>query len=107
MRYADDPFWKRLRWILFIFFWALWAAMLIGAILIIVYAPKCAAPTPLVWYKQGPLVTVDGAESDDQISAIESFGAKGVIYALEPAETYFVDTELVENKIKAIIESFK
>lgn len=42
MKYANDPFWIRLRWLLFILFWALWVAMLAGAIVIIVMAPKCA-----------------------------------------------------------------
>jgi hypothetical protein len=42
MKYANDPFWVRLRWFLFVLFWALWVAMLVGAIVIIVFAPKCA-----------------------------------------------------------------
>lgn len=49
MKYANDPFWVRLRWIFFILFWFLWIAMLAGAILIILKAPKCSAPTPLPW----------------------------------------------------------
>lgn len=49
MKFANDPFWVRLRWIFFILFWALWIAMLAGAILIIVKAPKCAAPVALSW----------------------------------------------------------
>ena len=28
MKYANDPYWVRLRWILFILFWVIWAAML-------------------------------------------------------------------------------
>lgn len=47
LKYANDPFWVKLRWILFILFWGVWIAMLAGAISIIVFAPKCAAPTPL------------------------------------------------------------
>jgi len=42
MKYANDPFWVKLRWFLFILFWILWVAMLAGAIVIIVLAPKCA-----------------------------------------------------------------
>lgn len=107
MKYANDPFWVRLRWILFVFFWALWVAMLVGAILIIVYAPKCAAPTNLVWWKQGPLVTIDGDETVEKINEIKRFGAKGVIYSLDPKKTYFVDTADVEDNIKMIVEKFK
>lgn len=50
MKYANDPFWVRLRWILFISFWLLWALMLLGAILIIYAAPKCSPPPPKTWY---------------------------------------------------------
>lgn len=42
MKYANDPFWVRLRWFLFILFWVLWIAMLVGAIVIIILAPRCA-----------------------------------------------------------------
>lgn len=49
MKFANDPFWVRLRWIFFILFWALWVAMLAGAILIIIRAPKCSAPVALSW----------------------------------------------------------
>lgn len=45
MRYANDPFWVRLRWFLFILFWLIWGAMLAVAIAIIVLAPKCASTT--------------------------------------------------------------
>lgn len=41
MKYANDPFWVRLRWALFFLFWLVWLAMLAGAIFIIVMAPKC------------------------------------------------------------------
>lgn len=49
MKFANDPFWVRLRWFLFILFWLLWAGMLIGAIMIIYAAPKCESPEPKSW----------------------------------------------------------
>jgi len=107
MKYANDPFWVKLRWLLFILFWAMWIAMLLGAIAIIVYAPKCAAPTPLVWWKKGPLITISGNEDADEITKIKEFNAKGVVYELSGDETYFVDTPLVENKIKKLVEDYK
>lgn len=51
MKYANDPFWQRLRWIFFISFWLLWAAMLAGAVWIILKAPKCSVAKPLPWYE--------------------------------------------------------
>jgi hypothetical protein len=71
MKFANDPFWIRLRWFLFISFWLLWVAMLAGAVTIIVMAPKCAAPAPLKWWEQSPLYQVfvpsfkDGEETQD------------------------------------------
>lgn len=48
--YANDPFWVRLRWILFILFWVGWLAMLVSAIVIIVLAPRCPTRPDLKWY---------------------------------------------------------
>lgn len=94
MKFANDPFWVRLRWSLFISFWLLWVAMLAGAVTIIVMAPKCAAPAPLKWWEQSPLYQVfvpafkDGEETQDgigdlkglqsKLDYIEDLGVKGV-----------------------------
>ncbi|KAF7638290.1 Aamy domain-containing protein [Meloidogyne graminicola] len=40
-QYRNDPFWKTIRYTLFIVFWLIWLAMFIGAILIVVLSPKC------------------------------------------------------------------
>ncbi|XP_065562925.1 probable maltase [Artemia franciscana] len=49
MKIANQPFWVRLRWTLFILFWLSWIGMIAGAIGIIVITPKCS-PRP-VWQK--------------------------------------------------------
>ncbi|CAH2045967.1 unnamed protein product, partial [Iphiclides podalirius] len=69
LRYADDPFWVRLRWFMFILFWALWLCMLAGAVAIIVRAPKCPPPPPKTWFQKGPLVDMTSAESFDSLGA--------------------------------------
>lgn len=107
MKYANDPFWVKLRWVLFLLFWAVWIAMLLGAIAIIVYAPKCAAPTPLVWWKKGPLLTITGNETPGEIEEIKKFGTKGVIYPLDGKDTYFVDDKSIEKRIKDVIAGYK
>ncbi|XP_036323680.1 4F2 cell-surface antigen heavy chain isoform X1 [Rhagoletis pomonella] len=108
MKYANDPFWVRLRWIFFIGFWAIWAAMLICAILIIVDAPKCAAPEPLQWYKRGLLAKFDAFEaSASNIESAKRVEASGVIYELPPALTYLVREPAVEEKIKDIVANYK
>merc|ERR1711970_1273398 len=51
MKYADEPFWRRLRWILFILFWVGWLAMLVTAVVIIAVAPRCPPRPDLKWYQ--------------------------------------------------------
>lgn len=58
MKYANDPFWVRLRWALFILFWAIWVGMLVGAIVIVVTAPKCISIPKKCWEKS-PMVHID------------------------------------------------
>jgi len=55
MQFANDPFWVRLRWVLFILFWIIWVAMLVASIVIIVYAPKCPSPEAKQWWQKGPI----------------------------------------------------
>ncbi|XP_017883061.1 neutral and basic amino acid transport protein rBAT isoform X2 [Ceratina calcarata] len=73
MKFANDPFWIRLRWFLFIAFWLLWAAMLGGAIAIVVMAPKCAAPKPKEWWEKSPIIQLDPLEtSTHDLKGVES-----------------------------------
>ncbi|XP_058820830.1 neutral and basic amino acid transport protein rBAT [Topomyia yanbarensis] len=106
MKFANDPFWIRLRWFLFVLFWGLWIAMLAGAIYIIMDAPKCAAPVALKWWQEGPLVQIDERDYKNQAETVKRYGAKGVIYELSADETYLVNTASVENKIKELVGTF-
>lgn len=63
MKFVNDPFWVKLRWVLFIGFWLLWAAMLAGAIAIIVMAPKCSAPEPKKLWEESPIVQLDNLDN--------------------------------------------
>lgn len=68
MKYANDPFWVRLRMALFVLFWLLWVAMLVGAVAIIVLTPRCAPPPQLAWWQSSPVYNVKVsfyADSDD------------------------------------------
>jgi alpha-glucosidase len=58
MKYANDPFWVRLRMFLFILFWVVWIAMLIGAIVIIAVAPKCPPTSSLPWWQKTTIYQV-------------------------------------------------
>lgn len=74
MKFANDPFWVRLRWALFILFWLLWAAMLAGAVAIIVMAPKCSAPEPKKLWEESPIVQLDASDDSfgDDLKGLES-----------------------------------
>jgi len=58
MNYADDPFWVKLRWSLFGLFWVLWAAMLVGAIVIVVTTPGCPPLPSRQWWQKGAVYQV-------------------------------------------------
>lgn len=72
MKFANDPFWVRTRWFLFILFWLLWLAMLAGAIAIIVLAPKCAPPTPREWWEQSPVYKADVGSFPKETGTLQS-----------------------------------
>lgn len=59
MKYANEPFWVRLRMFLFLFFWASWVAMLVGAVVIIILAPRCPPAPKLDWYQKTAMYQVD------------------------------------------------
>lgn len=68
MQFANDPFWVRLRWGLFILFWVIWVAMLAASVVIIIYAPKCPSPEPKQWWQKGPIYRLDVKKFHDSDS---------------------------------------
>ena len=52
IKYANDPYWVRVRWVLLILFWVAWFAMLAAAIIIIVVAPRCPHQPKLLWWQK-------------------------------------------------------
>jgi neutral and basic amino acid transporter 1 len=50
-RYANDPFWKRLRWFLLALFWLAWIAMFAAAIIIVATSPKCPPKPSRTWWQ--------------------------------------------------------
>jgi len=87
MKYANDPFWVKLRWFLFILFWIIWVAMLVASVVIIIYAPKCPSPEPKQWWQKSPVYKVDvGAFKDSDGDAI------GDLSGVESELDYLVET---------------
>ncbi|XP_076657440.1 CD98 heavy chain [Halictus rubicundus] len=93
MKFANDPFWVRMRWFLFITFWLLWAAMLFGAIAIVVMAPKCSAPKPKEWWEKSPIVQIDPAETS-------SHNLKGVETLLDTLKAQNIDAISLASVVK-------
>jgi len=52
MKFASDPFWRRVRIILMALFVIVWVVMLAAAIAIIVVAPKCPPRPDLDWWQK-------------------------------------------------------
>lgn len=52
MKYASDPFWRRLRIVLMVLFVVGWVVMLAAAVAIIVVAPKCPPRPDLDWWQK-------------------------------------------------------
>ncbi|ODM89086.1 4F2 cell-surface antigen heavy chain [Orchesella cincta] len=82
MKYANDPFWVRLRWFLFILFWILWLAMLVGAIVIIILAPRCAEKktvTDTFYQIKASDLIKDSSQLDAQTQYLKDLGMEIVI----------------------------
>ena len=70
MKYANDPFWCKLRKTLFALFWLLWLAMFLGAFLIIHYVPSCPASSKLRWYQRGAYSEMDMNLFDNRLTGL-------------------------------------
>lgn len=105
MKYANDPFWVRLRMFLFVTFWILWAAMLVGAVLIIYAAPKCPAPEPRPWWEQGPLTEVPADINLETLKSEKLAGFKGFI--LPWTEDTYLNTISDTHQIVKLLQAAK
>ncbi|KOX71035.1 Maltase 2 [Melipona quadrifasciata] len=93
VKFANDPFWIRLRWVLFIAFWLLWVAMLAGAIAIVAMAPKCTAPKPKEWWEKSAIVRLDPIETYNH-------GVKGIEDLLDTLKKQNIDAVSLASMIK-------
>ena len=75
MQYANDPFWVRLRIILFVIFWVGWVAMLVAAVVIIVMAPRCPERPDQKWYQQEAIYQIFPKSFQDSTTDPQDEGA--------------------------------
>lgn len=94
MKYANEPFWVRLRMFLFVFFWVSWIAMLVGAVVIILLAPRCPPAPKLDWYQKTAIYEVDVETfKDSDGDGVGDF--KGLISKLDFFKTQNIGTLLL------------
>ena len=84
MRYANDPYWVRVRYVLLALFIVAWIAMLVAAIVIIVVAPKCPPQQNLDWWQKGVIYHIQPQSfKDAKPPHVDGFGdIKGVFSLL-------------------------
>jgi len=102
MKYANDPYWVRLRWFLFILFWLIWVAMLVVSIVIIVYAKKCPSPEPKQWWQKSPLYKVDVGKLS---SSDENVQGEVVYIQTKKKLDYLVETGVGTVYLSAFLKS--
>jgi len=102
MKYANDPYWVRLRWFLFILFWVIWVAMLVVSIVIIYYAEPCPSPEPKQWWHKSPLYKVDVGKFSSSDDLVE--GDLADIQAKEKLD-YLVETGVGTVYLSAFLKS--
>ncbi|KAK9497304.1 hypothetical protein O3M35_004647 [Rhynocoris fuscipes] len=114
MKFANDPFWVKLRWFLFILFWLLWFGMLFGAIAIILLAPKCSSPEPRDWYENSPIYEISVANFKDGSTPQDGVGdLEGLLEKVDYFKEIGVDTLLIDSLMRSTsgdadrIEDFK
>lgn len=58
-KYASDPKWVKVRWILLGVFVACWTLMLVAAIVIVVLEPPCPKIQDLKWYQSDAMYKIN------------------------------------------------
>jgi hypothetical protein len=98
MAYASDPKWVRIRWVLFGAFWTIWILMLVAAVLIVVYTPKCAHRPKLNFWDKEVVYQVDVANFKDQNNDLKGDLA-GLVAELDYFDKLGVKTLLLNDQI--------
>ncbi|XP_028994429.1 4F2 cell-surface antigen heavy chain-like [Betta splendens] len=63
LRVAGTPGWVRTRWGLLVVFWLGWLGMLLGAVVIVLQAPRCRDLPVTNWWNNGPLYQIGSIQA--------------------------------------------
>ncbi|CAL1278047.1 unnamed protein product [Larinioides sclopetarius] len=100
MKYANEPFWVRLRMFLFILFWVAWIGMLVGAVIIIIQAPRCPPAPTAQWYQKAAMYQVD-VETFQDSDGNGVGDIKGLISKLDYLKEQHVDALMLSAFYKS------
>ncbi|KAM9354793.1 amino acid transporter heavy chain SLC3A2-like [Pholidichthys leucotaenia] len=76
LRVAGTPGWVRTRWALLVVFWLGWVGMLVGAVLIIVQAPRCRDLPVTNWWNNGPLYQIGNVKAFSNLQNLKGVEQK-------------------------------
>uniref|UniRef100_A0A3B4H9K7 Solute carrier family 3 member 2b n=1 Tax=Pundamilia nyererei TaxID=303518 RepID=A0A3B4H9K7_9CICH len=89
MRVAGTPGWVRTRWALLVVFWLGWLGMLVGAVLIILQAPRCKDLPNTNWWNDGPLYQIGNIQAftdthnlkglEQKVNSLAQLKVKGLV----------------------------
>ncbi|XP_070698880.1 amino acid transporter heavy chain SLC3A2-like [Pempheris klunzingeri] len=89
LRVAGTPGWVRTRWALLGVFWLGWLGMLVGAVLIILQAPRCRDLPDTRWWSDGPLYQIGDVQAftesrdlkglEQKIGSLSQLKVKGLV----------------------------
>ncbi|XP_035688810.1 neutral and basic amino acid transport protein rBAT-like [Branchiostoma floridae] len=97
LKVSSEPFWVYLRWTLLVLFWLAWIAMLVGAIVIIVTAPRCAPRPELEWWEHGGFLRVFTRSFKDSDG-----NGVGDLKGIEEKADYLTDLNVKSLQISAV-----
>lgn len=89
LRVAGTPGWVRTRWALLVVFWLGWLGMLMGAVLIILQAPRCRDLPNNNWWNDGPLYQIGNIQAftdthnlkglEQKVNSLSQLKVKGLV----------------------------
>ncbi|XP_060938202.1 amino acid transporter heavy chain SLC3A2-like [Limanda limanda] len=89
LRVAGTPGWVRTRWTLLLLFWLGWLGMLLGAVLIVLQAPRCRDLPQTSWWNHGPLYQIGSVQAftegqdlkglQQKVDALSQLKVKGLV----------------------------
>lgn len=101
MKYGSDPSWVKIRWILFIIFWLLWAVMLAAAILLVIFTPKCAPRPKQAWWEKETAYQLNvnnfKDSNDDGVGDLAGLVSKIDYFTILNAKTLCLDKSALDS----------